>query len=66
MINESRCALHGPYTAEEAARLLLGTWTPPPTGYLCPRCHAAVSVAAKHMADRIDAELVEKVFREHP
>ena len=55
-MSEPRCDIHGPYTPEQAAALVLGTWKPTPTGHLCPECRKGVAVAAKHLADRIDAD----------
>ena len=58
-----RCDLHGPYTAEEAAALVLGTWLPEPTGHLCETCTAAVAASAQSLADAIDARASEFAYQ---
>jgi hypothetical protein len=58
-----RCDLHGPYTPEDAALIVLGQLRPSVTGYLCPDCQAAVSAAAKALADAIDARALEACIR---
>lgn len=59
-----RCDLCGPFTPQEAADLVLGVWTPERTGYLHPECQAAISRAAKQMADDIDAKLADDIYRQ--
>jgi len=61
-MTEPRCDLHGPYTGEQAAALVLGTWKPTPTGYLCSPCREYVSVQAKAMADRIDRDAITHAY----
>lgn len=60
---DRRCDLCGPYTPEQAAAFLLGTWKAERTDHLCEPCRAGVKVAAQELADRIDAAAAEKAYR---
>jgi hypothetical protein len=62
-MSEQRCDLHGPYTPEQAAALVLG-FKVPETGYVCDPCRAAIKVAAQSLADTIDARIAERVYAE--
>lgn len=56
------CDLHGPYTAWEAAQIVLGNLSPIRTGHLCEGCKRGVEKAAKVIADRIDAMATDHVY----
>jgi len=60
-----RCDLCGPYTALEAAAIVLGKWRPERTCYLCPDCQQAVSANAQQLADAIDKGIMETIMKEH-
>lgn len=58
-----RCDLHGPYTGEQAAALVLGAWKPERTGYLCASCRELVAVHAEALAASIDAHALDAYER---
>ncbi len=60
-----RCDLCGPYTPDEAAAIVRGTWEQPPaTGYFCDSCFKSIRLASQSLADAIDARLVDEVAPE--
>jgi len=54
--------MHGPYTAEQAALMILGA-IPPKTGYICPECQEYVREQAQRLAARIDSDLAALMMR---
>ncbi len=58
-----RCDMCGPYTAEQAAALVLETWKPARTGHLCERCTPMVAGMAQQLADDIDARAADYAMR---